>query len=149
MKDEYIISLKGTQTVNNNDETTEIVTSATYSEKDGVKYIKYKEYNPDTGKMYASTTLKIESNEKLTVIKNNTSGICNQLPLEYNVRHHCLYSMPFGSLNVGIYTEAISCNIDENGGTIIIDYSIDFNSDVQSDNHMEVILRKKGEKENV
>ena len=50
---------------------------------------------------------------------------------------------------IGIYTETIAYDVDENGGKIEIDYTIDFNSDFQSDNHMLIILRKKGDTENV
>ena len=149
MNENYIISIIGTQTVNDNDETIELVTSASINEKNGKIYIKYKEYDLDNGSSYVSNTIKIEGSSKITLIKKSPSGTCNQLVLESGVRHQCLYSTPIGSMTIGIYTDLISFDINENGGTIEIDYTIDFNSDVQSDNHMMMILRKKGEKENV
>ena len=50
-----------------------------------------------------------------------------------------------GYMSIGIYAESIMIDIDENGGTTTIDYTIDFNTDVQSEHHLEIALKKKGE----
>ncbi|MBQ5565970.1 MAG: DUF1934 domain-containing protein, partial [Clostridia bacterium] len=68
----------------------------------------------------------------------------SQLVLEQGIRHQSLYSTPVGMLSIGVYTESIWHEVDETGGRIEIDYTIDFNSDVQSENHLDIILRKKG-----
>lgn len=142
MDDKYIISVIGTQSFDGEEDTIELTTSASYAEKNGKKFIKYREYDPENGNVYVSNIIKIESSEKITLVKNG-SGRYSQLILECGKRHQCVYSSSVGSMSIGIYTETISFDVDENGGKIEIDYTIDFNSDFQSDNHMLIVLRKK------
>lgn len=142
MNDNYIISVIGTQTVDGEKNTIELTTAASYMEKNGRKLIKYREYDPDNGANYAVNIIKIESKEKIILVKNNHGNI-GQLILESGKRHQCLYDTPVGSMSIGIFTDTVSLDIDENGGKIEIDYTIDFNADFQSDNHMKIILKKK------
>lgn len=142
MNDNYIISVIGTQTVDGEKNTIELTTAASYMEKNGRKLIKYREYDPDNGENYAVNIIKIESKEKIILVKNNHGNI-GQLILESGKRHQCLYDTPVGSMSIGIFTDTVSLDIDENGGKIEIDYTIDFNADFQSDNHMKIILKKK------
>ena len=86
--------------------------------------------------------IKIESKNKIALVKSGDERY-SQLILECGKRHQCMYTSSIGSMSIGIYTESISYEIDKDGGKIEIDYTIDFNSDFQSDNHMLIILRKK------
>ena len=142
MDDKYIISVIGTQSFDGEEDTIELTTSASYAEKKDKKLIKYREYDPENGDVYVTNIIKIESKDKITLVKNG-GGKYSQLVLECGKRHQCVYSSSIGSMSIGIYTETISSNVDENGGKIEIDYTIDFNSDFQSDNHMLIVLRKK------
>lgn len=143
MEDKYLVSVIGTQSFDDEEEDTiELTTSASYAERNGKKYIKYREYDSDNGASFVTNIIKIESKDKITLVKNSGDRY-SQLILECGVRHQCLYTAPVGSLSIGIYTESISYELDENGGKIEIDYTIDFNSDFQSDNHMLIVLKKK------
>lgn len=142
MDDKYIISVIGTQSFDGEEDTIELTTSASYAEKNDKKLIKYREYDPEDGDVYVTNIIKIESKDKITLVKNGC-GKYSQLVLECGKRHQCVYSSSIGSMSIGIYTETIYSDIDENGGKIEIDYTIDFNSDFQSDNHMLIVLRKK------
>lgn len=148
MDDKYIISVIGKQSFDEDEDTIELTTSASYAERNGKKYIKYREYDPDNGNVYVSNVIKIESKDKITLVKNGSNRY-SQLILECGKRHQCMYSSSIGSMSIGIYTDSISFDIDKNGGKIEIDYTIDFNSDFQSDNHMLIVLRKKGVIEDV
>ena len=143
MDDKYIVSVIGTQSFDGEEDTIELTTSASYAERNGKKFIKYREYDPDNDDVYVSNIIKIESKDKITLVKNSGDKF-SQLILECGKRHQCLYSSPIGSMSIGIYTDSISFDIDKDGGEIEIDYTIDFNSDFQSDNHMLIVLRKKG-----
>ncbi|MBQ3693140.1 MAG: DUF1934 domain-containing protein [Clostridia bacterium] len=142
MDDRYIISVIGTQSIDGEEDTIELTTSASYAERNGKKYIKYREYDPEDGNVYVSNIIKLESKNKITLVKNGGDRY-SQLVLECGKRHQCMYSSSIGSMSIGIYTEAISFDVDKDGGKIEIDYTIDFNSDFQSDNHMLIVLRKK------
>ncbi len=148
MDEKYIVSVIGTQIVDDEENTIELTTSASYAERNGKKYIKYREYDTDFGEPYISNIVKIESNKKITLVKN--SGVkYSQLILESGVRHQCMYQSAVGTLSIGIYTDWIQCELDENGGKVEIEYTIDFNSDFQSENHMLIVLEKKGVIKNV
>ena len=142
MDDKYIISVIGTQSLDGEEDTIELTTSASYTERNGKKYIKYREYDPENGSVYILNIIKIESKNKITLVKSGDERY-SQLILECGKRHQCMYTSSMGSMSIGIYTESISYEIDKDGGKIEIDYTIDFNSDFQSDNHMLIILRKK------
>ncbi len=142
MDDKYIISVIGTQSLDGEEDTIELTTSASYTERNGKKYIKYREYDPENGSVYILNIIKIESKNKITLVKSGDERY-SQLILECGKRHQCMYTSSIGSMSIGIYTESISYEIDKDGGKIEIDYTIDFNSDFQSDNHMLIILRKK------
>ncbi len=142
MDDKYIISVIGTQSLDGEEDTIELTTSASYTERNGKKYIKYREYDPENGSVYILNIIKIESKNKIALVKSGDERY-SQLILECGKRHQCMYTSSIGSMSIGIYTESISYEIDKDGGKIEIDYTIDFNSDFQSDNHMLIILRKK------
>ena len=142
MDDKYLVSVIGTQIVDDEENTIELTTSASYAERNGKKYIKYREYDPDYGESYISNVIKIENEDKITLVKTSERKY-SQLILECGVRHQCMYTSAIGTLSIGIYTDSIFCELDENGGKIEIDYTIDFNSDFQSDNHMLILLNKK------
>ena len=139
MDDKYIISVIGTQSFDGEEDTIELTTSASFAERNGKKFIKYREYDPENGNVYVSNVIKIESEDKITLVKNGGNRY-SQLILECGKRHQCMYSSAIGSMSIGIYTETISCDVDKDGGKIEIDYTIDFNSDFQSDNHMLIVL---------
>ena len=142
MSKDYLITVTGTQTFDEESETLELTTSAVYGERNGKKLIKYKEYDTEDAGSVVSNIIKIEGKDKITLVKNN--GVhYSQLILEYGKRHQCFYSTPIGNMAVGIYTDSMTHEIDENGGRIEIDYSIDFNGDFQSENHLVIVLCKK------
>lgn len=140
MQDNYLISVIGTQVVDGEEDTIELTTTAAYTEKNGKKIIKYKEYADDGSNAYTTNVLKIES-RKVTITKMFDKS--SQLILEPGERHQCVYSTPIGSMAIGVYTEDMSCSVDENGGKLEVSYTIDFNSDFESYNRIEIILTKK------
>ena len=148
MEEKYLVSVIGTQYVDENEETIELTTSASYYELHGNKYIRYREYDDEDDDIVITNIIKIESDEKVTVTKN-VDGRISTLILECGVRHQTMLSSMFGSLTIGVFTDNIEADIDESGGTVEADYSIDFNADVESENHIKIVFKKKGEKENV
>lgn len=139
MEDKYIISVSGTQTVDGEKDTVELTTTAAYIERNGKKFIKYREYSDD-GSDYITTVLKIEEN-RITITKKLDRN--SQMILECGKRHQCAYYTPIGNMTLGVYTESMSGSVDENGGHIEVCYTIDFNADLESCNTIKIDLRKK------
>lgn len=139
--DKYVISVVGTQSVDGESDTIELTTTAAFTERNGKKLIRYKEYADDSSGEYITTLLSIENDKKLSIIKNLDKH--SELILEEGQRHQCAYFTPLGNMMIGVYTESISVDIDENGGSVEVEYTLDFNSGFESSNKIEIELRKK------
>lgn len=141
----YLLTVNGTQIVDGEEETEELVTTAQYAVRGGKKLIRYKELveTEGPGEMCVSNTIKIESG-KVTLTKK-MEGRTGNMIFERGVRHQSMYANEAASLMIGVYTDLIDDKISEDGGTLEIDYSIDFNGGFESDNHILITMKKMEE----
>lgn len=137
MQNNYLISVT-TQQILAEDETDkiELVTDGDYTIKNGHRYIVYKEYSDDTPPQHNSTFIKIEKNEgsEETVTISRRGTMRSDLILEKGKRHQCHYDTPMGTLIMGIYTAKIDNRLSNDGGTLTLEYDVDYNSDFISKN---------------
>lgn len=133
MKEDYAITIKGHQVYGDEDQG-EICLSTlgTYKEKDGTRFILYKEYDEEDASAFRTAMLKVEPE----VVTMSRSGSSTRLILEKGRRHHCLYDTGFGSLTVGIYTSQLDVDLGETGGTLEISYTLDVDSNLSSQNRL-------------
>ncbi len=145
MEENYILSVTGRQTVEDHSDKIELKTMASYIVRNGSRYITYREYDTQfPGKRYR-TTVKIDSDGCVTVWKGGAER--HNLILEKGVRHKCEYVTSFGIITLGVYTESIRDELDEEGGELEVHYSIDIQSELASKN--ELLLKIKEAKPNV
>lgn len=137
MEENYILSVCGMQTVNGSRDKIELETAASYVMRDGSRYITYKEYDAEDPDKHYRTTVRVDSNGVVTVMKGGAEN--HNLILEQGVRHKCEYNTPYGSLTLGVYTDRVSADLDDKGGEIRVKYSIDIESEHASSN--ELILK--------
>lgn len=144
---EYIIHIKGVETEDDNTDTVEMTSLAEFDKSGELPIIRYKEYPQEddsiTSEDYVLNTITIDSDKKITITKTSKGQRLSYLALARNERHICIYSYPFGHLEMGIYTKNLECDINENGCKITADYIIDFNTDVKSTHHLEIVLEEK------
>lgn len=137
MQKNYLISVT-TQQILAEDETDkiELITDGNYTMKNGHRYIIYKEYSDDNPSQQSSTFIKIEKNEssEQTVTISRRGAMRSDLILEQGKRHQCHYDTPLGSLIMGIYTAKIDNRLNNDGGTLTLEYDLDYNSDFISKN---------------
>ena len=140
-----MITVEGTQIVDGECDSEELTTTAEYTERDGKKLIKYREYgaSEESSEFIVSNLIKLESG-KVTLTKR-MEGRTGQMIFECDRRHQCMYANEVGNLTIGIYTETINDNISADGGTLEIDYTIDFNGGFESENHIFITLKKMEE----
>lgn len=69
------------------------------------------------------------------------------ITLEQGVRHHCYYNTPAGLMHLGVFARAVESNISHTGGRIKLAYTLDFSSDLMSNNQMEIDVRPSGRQE--
>ena len=132
-KDDYNISITGRQlyTAEDRGEVT-LSTTGTYTQREGARFIAYKEYDEDDPKLAHTAVLKIEPG-KVTMIRQGSS---TRLILEEGRRHLCLYDTGFGSMTVGVFTSELRQALDQTGGSLEIKYTLDIDSNLSSRNEL-------------
>ena len=135
MKEDYAITIKGQQ-VYGDEEQGEICLSAlgTYRERNGARFILYKEYDEDDASAYRTALLKVEPG----MVTMSRSGSSTRLILEKGRRHLCLYDTVFGTMTVGIYTSQLDVDLGDRGGTLEIAYTLDVDSNLSSQNRLHI-----------
>ena len=141
MDNNYMISVVGTQEVDGERESVEVITEGDITFKNGHTYISYREYDSENPERYSHNLVKIEDGGKVTIIRKGE--IESRLILEEGKRNQCYYRTIAGNLMIGIFTESIKKNLDEKGGTLLLKYSVDFNNDFVSNNEIKLEIKEK------
>jgi uncharacterized beta-barrel protein YwiB (DUF1934 family) len=138
MQKDVLISIKGTVLSNGGaPDIIELITSGRYYKKKGSYYISYKE-SEATGLSGVTTTLKIDGENTVTLIRNGNQR--SQLILEKGQRHLCQYDTGFGQLMVGVSGCKIKSCLDDFGGELTFNYTLDVNSNTVSQNEVYVTV---------
>ena len=144
-KNPYMISIVGEQKVEGQDDRIEVITEGKYMMKHGHFLINYKEYDEDLPDKFLNNLVKVE-NETVTISRKGP--LSSQLILEKGKRHQCMYQTIAGTLSIGVFTKTLNNNLNENGGSLEVIYTLDFNSDLVSENRFKIDIEKKKEVEN-
>lgn len=122
MQKEVIISIKGMQKFETSDkDTIELVTCGSLSRGKNVYTLSYQE-SELTGLEGTQTVIRVEP-ERVTMMR--TGQVNTQMIFQEGQRHLAMYNTPFGALSVGVHTRYLYAQIDDSGGDIEIDYSIE------------------------
>ena len=144
-KNPYMISIVGEQKVEGQDDRIEVITEGKYMMKNGRFLINYKEYDEDLPDKFLNNLVKVE-NETVTISRKGP--LSSQLILEKGKRHQCMYQTIAGTLSIGVFTKTLNNNLNENGGSLEVIYTLDFNTDLVSENRFRIDIEKKKEVEN-
>ena len=139
-KKKYLISIIGEQILDGESDKIEVLTTGNYMVKKDHCYIGYKEYEENYPKAYSDTLIKVE-NDMVTITRKGTMK--SQLMLEKGKRHQCVYQTPMGDLMIGVYTKSMKSTLTETGGTLEVSYTLDFNTDLMSENSFKVSIEEK------
>ena len=141
MKETFLMNIKGLQSYSGPDEDTDIVltTEAGFEKQDGVFFIDYKE-TEITGMEGTNTLIEIGDN----YVSLRRTGTVNTTMLFMKDRKtSSCYNTPYGELLIGIFTNKLEIDIDENGGRVSVDYYIDINNASTSKNNFDLEIRRK------
>lgn len=86
------------------------------------------------------TSLKVEK-ERITMMR--TGRYRTGMIFENGKRHTAHYETPQGGLFIGIYTNAMLVDLDEDGGMLNFAYTIDCNGDLVSENELKIFVEVK------
>ena len=141
MNDNYLITVIGTQTVDGESDSIEVITSGDYVRDDTgditVTYPEFSEENPTTR---TDTTVTLRG--KILTIERR-GEMSSRLMLEKGKRHQCLYETPMGQMLIGIYTDSIKVIASDSGCDIRASYQLDFNQHVVSNNEFHITIKSK------
>ncbi len=85
-------------------------------------------------------TLKVENGDCITMTR---SGMFEtELIIQKGKRHNCSYSTPAGNLMLGVFAQRVESNIDETGGTLEFDYTLDLGAGVVSENYLVITVKE-------
>ena len=140
MEENYILSVTGKQMVDDGEDRIELKTMASYVTKNGSRYITYKEYDAQNPDKKYRTTVKVDPNHTVTVMKGGSES--HNMILEKGQRHKCEYITPYGVLSLGVYTEYVEVSLDDHGGELIVRYVIDIQSELASKNELHLKLEE-------
>ena len=143
MEPKYLIEIVNRQKIDGKTEEITLTTKGSYVEKNGKRYIIYREYDQETQEGQ-TTTLKIDpTGERKTVslIRRGDNNHSTNLLLEQGRRHLCQYGTPFGSITLGVFTSKISDRLNENGGRLSVEYTLDVNTNLSSTNAITIYVK--------
>jgi len=132
MKKDVIISIRSAPRYDDDQEPEkiELITDGKFYRKNGIYYIVYKE-SELTGMNGIITTLKI-SPDHVTLLRNG--GYAAQMIFECGAKHVCLYHVDGNSLTMSVNTSRIEHTLTDEGGELIIEYSIEINNILAGEN---------------
>ncbi len=139
-KEKYLISIIGEQRLDGETDRVEVLTAGNYMMKNGHCYINYKEYDEENPGEHFDNLIKVEDN-LVTIIRKG--AMQSRLMLEKGRRHQCLYQTVAGDLMIGVYTKTMKNALSEKGGTLEVSYTLDFNSDLVSENSFKIKVEEK------
>ena len=146
MKD-VIISIKGIQGagpyLTDETDTIELITSGEYAYQGAETVFSYME-SEMTGMEGTRTTFCVNPH-KVTLTREGTLN--TQMVFEQGKKHVFLYETPYGATSMGVDTRRLSSKLDEAGGKMEIDYVIDVDSVVVSENSFIISVRETGVQE--
>ncbi|MGN0501781.1 MAG: DUF1934 domain-containing protein [Ruminococcus sp.] len=139
-KEKYLISIIGEQTLDGETDRVEVLTSGNYMIKKNHCYIGYKEYDEENPNKYSDNLIKVEDNI-VTIIRKGEMQ--SRLMLEKGKRHQCLYQTVAGDLMIGVFTKTMKNTLNDKGGTLEVSYTLDFNTDLVSENRFIITVEEK------
>ncbi len=120
----------------------ELRTDCTISTKDGAIIVKY---NETVEKSNDCETQLIIQNNRITMMR--IGRFRTSMIFECQKRHICCYETPIGEMMIGIYTNAMFTDFDEEGGILNFAYSIDSGGDLISENELKIFVEVKEDKD--
>lgn len=139
LKEDYLISVKGTMDQEGEIDTVELLTRGNFVMRNGKYFISYEETEA-TGYKGNRTTVRVEQQEKVSMLRHGLAP--SQLIIELGKRHVCHYHTQYGSINLGVAAEKIDNQLTTNGGELTFSYSLDSGREHLSYNQVKITVQE-------
>lgn len=138
MNKDVLVTLHGTQDIEGDMQSVELITFGKFYKRDKKYYLVYKEKD-DNGED-SRTTLKIENDNK--VIMTRFGANTSQLIFEKGVQHIGHYNTLLGALVISVSAKNIVSDVSDIGGKLSVYYSIDINHAHSSNNRIDIEIKE-------
>ncbi len=138
MKKDVYISIKGSQSYEDDQNKMEVTTAGKFYDKDGKYYVSYVE-GELTGMEKCNTTIKVSPDGTVTMMRHGQTN--THMIFEKDKCHIGHYETPYGDFTISVTANNIDVSLDENGGNIDIDYIMDINNVARSRNGISLTIR--------
>ncbi|TCL43037.1 MULTISPECIES: DUF1934 domain-containing protein [Oscillospiraceae] len=139
MKKDVLISIKGVQRVEGQEEVIELMTVGNLYKKKDSYYLSYEETEA-TGFGGSKTTLRLEQDGRVTMLRSGAYR--SHLIVEKGRRHQCVYDTGYGEMMIGVLGNQISSTLTDKGGNIQFKYSLDINTSLASENEVYIDVKE-------
>ena len=138
MEEKYLIQILGEVVTDGDRETIDLTTTGDFYKADGDYYVKYAESDA-TGFDGSTTTVKVwKSGASIT--RNGLYQSC--LMIEKGITNLCNYDTPAGSLVLDINGVQIDTDLDEKGGRINMEYTLNSGGLLISENKLTMNIKE-------
>ena len=137
---DVLISIKGTQGLEDNTDTVEFMTDGRFGINDGEYFISYDESAMLDSGEEVKTYLYLKSDN--SVIIQRSGAVKSKILIEEGKRNTSFYTTPYGNLTIGVFGEAIQHNLSVFGGEITLKYTLDTDLKLLSKNTVNISVRE-------
>lgn len=116
----------------------ELVTEGSLYRDDGTWSLRYLE-SEATGLEGTVTTIRVDAPRTVSLIRTGATSM--RLTFVEGRRHVTRMEMPFGILDVGVYTSAVQAGLTEGGGEVHLGYSVELSSREPTNTRLDVTFR--------
>lgn len=120
-------------------EPVEIITSGTYTEKNGKHYLRYEEYMPDESG-FTTNTVVIDP-DSVDILKKGAAS--TSMFFHRDQKTFSIYSTPFGNLVLGLDTQGIDIDAREDSLAVLVKYGLELNSQFVADCSISITANEK------
>ena len=136
---EVLIFIVGKQEVKGERDRSELLTDGTMTVTPKGVQLFYRE-SAATGMEGTTTTVHVKGDR---IVMERSGENASILVIEKHRRHHSHYITPYGTLDLGTYATAVERMLDEDGGTLELRYTLDFNGSVKSTHAVHITVRQQ------
>ncbi|MBQ2402047.1 MAG: DUF1934 domain-containing protein [Lachnospiraceae bacterium] len=134
MTKDVLVRVKGTQDIDGEKDTIEVITNGSCYEKNGKWYILYEEVMDELNAV-TKNTVKISAD----TVEVTKKGLINaQMIYETGKKNVCNYATPMGQILMGITTKDIQFRVEENKMYLDIQYALEMNGQHVSSSRLEL-----------
>ncbi len=137
MEENFLIDIVSKQTNSKDNDEIRVKSRGTLKSINGSTYICYKDYSDKTP---STCIIKCKNNDCVSIIRGGNAK--TKLILENGKRHYCPYYTEAGLLTLGVSTKNIDSNFSDEFAKLVLEYSLDVNSEFLSKNKVTVTATK-------